>query len=62
MGGLSHAEEKQLHDTDYPAWCQYIAPRWIEIGRKHPERKAEMWACASAQLKQTIRELVRAES
>jgi len=61
MGELSHSDERKLHDTNYAEWCKYVAPRWIEIGRRNPERKAEMWACASDRLKKAIRDLVSAQ-
>lgn len=30
-GSLDNHAEHRLYRSDYPAWCQYVAPRWVEM-------------------------------
>lgn len=57
---MNHSEEVNLYLKDHNAWCAYIAPRWAEmLSRAGEKRKRELWALASARLKEEIRRLAK---
>lgn len=57
---MNHADEARLRRNDYPAWCAYIAPRWVDMLKRSDERhKRELWDKASSMLKAAIRSLAK---
>ena len=58
---MTPQEEFNLFRTDYPAWCKYVAPRWLVKMRESEAEKKRLWAVAGAELRAEIRRLVEAE-
>lgn len=55
-------EEFDLFRSDYPAWCKYVAPRWLAKMRESEAEKKRLWAAAGAELRAEIRKMVETDA